>query len=94
MSELRGSRDTPVAFDPLNGRLRRGAAILALRPKDAAVLLQLAERPGQLIPKALLIRTAWPGISVSEGVLKASLAFPAYYLGLSFWLGGRLRRET
>jgi phosphatidylcholine synthase len=29
-----------------------------------------------------------------EGVLWASLAFPAYYLVLSFWLGGRRRREA
>jgi hypothetical protein len=29
-----------------------------------------------------------------EDVLKASLVFPLYYLALSFWLGGRLRREA
>ena len=43
---------------------------------------------------AVAAALALPGAAWREGVLKASLAFPAYYLGLSFWLGGRLRRET
>src|SRR5690606_18541338 len=45
----------PVAVDLLNGRLRRGAEIVALRPRDAAVLRQLLDRAGQLVTKDALI---------------------------------------
>ena len=37
---------------------------------------------------------AFYGAAWREDVLKASLAFPLYYLVLSFWLGGRQRREA
>jgi phosphatidylcholine synthase len=37
---------------------------------------------------------AFPSAAWREGALQASLAFPAYYLGMSFWLGGRLRRAA
>lgn len=37
---------------------------------------------------------AFPSASWSTGALRLSFAFPAYYLALSFWLGGRLRREA
>jgi len=43
---------------------------------------------------AVAAALAVPGAAWREGVLKASLAFPLYYLGLSFWLGGKLRRGT
>jgi phosphatidylcholine synthase len=34
------------------------------------------------------------GAAWREDVLRASLIFPLYYLALSFWLGGRRRREA
>jgi phosphatidylcholine synthase len=43
---------------------------------------------------AVGISLAASGAAWREDVLKASLVFPLYYLALSFWLGGRLRRET
>ena len=37
---------------------------------------------------------AFPAAAWRSGVLHASLAFPAYYLVMSFVLGGRLRRAA
>jgi len=63
----------PVAVDLLNGRLRCGAEIVALRPRDAAVLRQLLDRPGQLVTKDALIAAVWRGVAVTDASLKASI---------------------
>jgi len=43
---------------------------------------------------AVAAALAFPGAGWRQDVLLLSLAFPAYYLGLSFLLGGRQRRVT
>ncbi|MGE3518177.1 MAG: AAA family ATPase [Vicinamibacterales bacterium] len=64
-------RAEPVALDLINGRIRRGWAIVRLRPKDTAVLQRLMNRPGQLVTKHALMATCWPDVTVTESVLKA-----------------------
>jgi predicted ATPase/DNA-binding winged helix-turn-helix (wHTH) protein len=63
----------PFRVDLQNERLWRDEQLIALRPKTFAVLRYLIERPGQLIRKEGLLRNLWPGVSVSEAVLKTSL---------------------
>jgi len=58
-----------------------------------------ALRRTTLIASAVWLGTVAAALAMTaaawrQTVLEASLAFPAYYLALSFWLGGRHRRET
>jgi DNA-binding winged helix-turn-helix (wHTH) protein/predicted ATPase len=62
-----------VRLDPSNQCLWRGSRRIALRPKDYAVLQYLAESPGQLVTKTALLDAVWPGIVVTEAVLKACI---------------------
>jgi len=63
----------PFTLDAEEGRLRRGTKEVVLRPKACAVLMHLLERPGQLIPKEDLIRAVWPGVAVTDTVLKVCI---------------------
>lgn len=60
----------PFTLDVEEGRLRRGTKEIVLRPKSCAVLLHLLEQPGQLVSKEELIRAVWPGVAVTDTVLK------------------------
>ena len=42
---------------------------LPLRPQALAMLLYLAERPGQLVPKQELMEALWPDVVVTEDSL-------------------------
>jgi DNA-binding winged helix-turn-helix (wHTH) protein/predicted ATPase len=63
----------PFSLDPEEGRLRRGTKEIVLRPKACAVLLHLVERAGQLVSKEDLIRAVWPGVAVTDTVLKVCI---------------------
>src|SRR5262249_12376841 len=43
-----------------------------LRPKTFAFLQYLAERPGELVTKRALLDAVWPGVAVTEDVLRLS----------------------
>src|SRR5262245_23991982 len=62
-----------VRLDLSNQCLWRGSRRIVLRPKDYAVLQYLAENPGQLVTKTALLDAVWPGIVVTEAVLKACI---------------------
>jgi DNA-binding winged helix-turn-helix (wHTH) protein/predicted ATPase len=73
MKRTERSRSELVSLDVANARLHRGRGSVALRPKDLSVLHHLAERPGRLVPKDALMSAAWPGVFVTEAVLKACI---------------------
>ena len=63
----------PFLLDRRAGLVRRGDTPLALRPKTFAVLLHLVERPGELVTKRALLDAIWPGIAVTEDVVRQSV---------------------
>ncbi|MBY0275444.1 winged helix-turn-helix domain-containing protein, partial [Candidatus Binatia bacterium] len=70
---LEGITFPPFHLDRRAGLLRRGETPLALRPKTYAVLLHLAERPGELVTKQALLEAIWPGVAVTEDVVRQSV---------------------
>src|SRR5262249_34514951 len=52
---------------------RRNETPLNLRPKTFAVLLHLAERPGELVTKQELLDAIWPDVAVTEDVVRQSV---------------------
>jgi DNA-binding winged helix-turn-helix (wHTH) protein len=66
--------ESDVYFGPFrlerNRRLWHGESLVALRPQALAVLRYLAERPGQLVTKDELFTHLWPGLYVSQTVLR------------------------
>jgi len=60
-------------LDPANARLRRGAEVIALRPKTLAVLAHLASHAGRLVTKQELLDTVWAETAVGEWVLSGCI---------------------
>jgi DNA-binding winged helix-turn-helix (wHTH) protein/predicted ATPase len=56
-------------FDAPTGRLWRGDDEVALRPKTAAVLGCLVDRPGDVVSKRQLLDTVWPEGFVGDAVV-------------------------
>jgi DNA-binding winged helix-turn-helix (wHTH) protein len=54
--------------------LRRDGLQLALGSRALDVLVYLAERPGEVIPKKELMDHVWPGVTVEEGSLRVHVA--------------------
>lgn len=46
----------PITIDPVARRVSRGGAAIALLPREYRLLLHLAERPGQVVSRAELLR--------------------------------------
>jgi DNA-binding winged helix-turn-helix (wHTH) protein len=63
----------PLRLDTANACLWRGEQMLALRPKAFAVLAYLVTHAGQLVTKEALVDAVWPGVAVSDTVLKACI---------------------
>ena len=63
-------RFPPFRLDPDNACLWRGTKAIRLTPKAFAVLQCLAERPGQLVTKDVLLESVWPATVVGDAVLK------------------------
>src|SRR5262245_12290900 len=61
-------------LDPGNACVWRGPEILTLTPKAFAVLQYLIAHAGQLVTKEVLLAAVWPGMAVSEAVLKVCLS--------------------
>ncbi len=69
---------TPIAFSPFElelraGQLRRAGTPVALRPKTFAVLVHLAEHPGELVTKQALLDAVWGDVAVTEDVVRMSI---------------------
>jgi predicted ATPase/DNA-binding winged helix-turn-helix (wHTH) protein len=56
-------------LDVRNERLMWGARSIPLRPKTFAILRCLADHPGRLVTKDVLLGAAWPGTVVSDAGL-------------------------
>src|SRR5262245_66695092 len=63
----------PFRLDPASGSLWRGEQLIPLPPKPLAVLAYLVAHAGQGITKEALLEAGWPGVVVTEGVLKTCL---------------------
>lgn len=70
-----------VQLDLTNQCLWRGGRRIVLRPKDFAVLHYLQEHAEQLVNKTTLLDAVWPGIVVTEAVLKSCINRLRYALG-------------
>jgi DNA-binding winged helix-turn-helix (wHTH) protein len=62
----------PFQLDVSGWQLRRDGKRVPLRPKTFAFLQYLAERPGELVTKRALLDAVWPGVAVTEDVLRLS----------------------
>jgi DNA-binding winged helix-turn-helix (wHTH) protein len=54
--------------------LRRDGVALPLGSRALDILVYLAERPGEVIPKKELMDHVWPGVTVEEGSLRVHVA--------------------
>src|SRR5262245_10121133 len=64
---------TTFRIDAVNQCLWCGAESVPMSPKAFSVLSYLAERPGKLVGKQELLDAVWPGVFVTEGVLKRAV---------------------
>ena len=62
----------PFQLDLSGWQLRRDGTPVPLRPKTFAFLRCLAERPGELVTKRALLDAVWPGVAVTEDVVRLS----------------------
>ena len=60
-------------LDAASGRLSRGGEAVALAPKAFALLQALAGQAGRLVSKQDLLSQVWPGVFVSDAVLKGTI---------------------
>ncbi|MGE3344606.1 MAG: alpha/beta fold hydrolase [Vicinamibacterales bacterium] len=63
----------PFVLDDAGGRLLRDGLPVPLTPKSFALLQHLVSRPNQLLPKAELLAAVWPGVFVTDAVLKNAI---------------------
>jgi len=61
-------------IEPDLNRIRREEKVVPIEPKIIEVLVCLASRPGEVLPKEKIIGTVWPDTYVSEGVLTYSIS--------------------
>ena len=60
-------------LDTVRGQLLRGPDVVPLPPKAFSLLHYLAGNPGRLIPKRELLAKVWPGVYVTDDVLKTTM---------------------
>jgi DNA-binding winged helix-turn-helix (wHTH) protein len=63
----------PFRLDLRAGQLYSGTIAVPLRPKSFAVLQYLAQRPGELLTKQVLLDAIWGDVAVSEDVVRLSV---------------------
>jgi DNA-binding winged helix-turn-helix (wHTH) protein/tetratricopeptide (TPR) repeat protein len=66
---------------PLAGVIEREGEQLRLQPRIMDLLLRLAMSPGEVVPRAVLLRDVWNGVAVSEDVLTRSISVLRQALG-------------
>jgi DNA-binding winged helix-turn-helix (wHTH) protein/tetratricopeptide (TPR) repeat protein len=64
----------PFRISPDVDLLYRGSAVVALEPRAVQVLRYLASRPGRVLSKRELLDGGWPGLFVTDDVLKQAVA--------------------
>lgn len=64
----------PFVLDMESGDLRRGDAIVDLRPKLHALLVHLVENPGRLMTKEELMSAVWSDVFVADQTLNRSVS--------------------
>ena len=64
----------PFRIDPGNGTLFRNGTLLPVGQKGAALLVALIRAPGEVLTKAQLMDSAWPGMAVEESNLSVQIA--------------------
>jgi pimeloyl-ACP methyl ester carboxylesterase/DNA-binding winged helix-turn-helix (wHTH) protein len=60
-------------LDSVSGQLFRGNSPVPLAPKAFALLNYLAGQPGRLVSKRELLDKVWPGVYVTDAVLKTTI---------------------
>ena len=60
-------------LDAVRGQLLRGTEVVPLPPKAFALLQYMAGNPNRLIPKRELLANVWPGVYVTDDVLKTTV---------------------
>src|SRR5262245_16092628 len=73
MKEARPVSFPPFRLDKVNQQLWHGSHPIELRRKTFLVLQHLVEHPDRLITKKELFNTVWPGVCVSDTVLKVCI---------------------
>ncbi|MBO0612398.1 winged helix-turn-helix domain-containing protein [Thiothrix fructosivorans] len=63
-----------MQFDPANQSLHSVNGAIQLPPKAFAILDYLHQRPHQLVSKEELLSAVWPGLFVTDAVLKVAIA--------------------
>jgi DNA-binding winged helix-turn-helix (wHTH) protein/tetratricopeptide (TPR) repeat protein len=64
----------PFTLDTSSYRLTRDGAVLALSPKLIDLLVYLAARPSDLVPKEELLATLWPDVNVTDNALTQAVS--------------------
>lgn len=62
-----------LRFDPANQALRTSQGAIQLPPKAFGILTYLRQRPQQLVTKEELLNAVWPGVFVTDAVLKVTI---------------------
>ena len=65
---------TPIALDVVNQTLVKGTEQIQLPPKVFGMLKYLSQHPQQLVTKEELLNAVWPGVFVTDAVLKVAIA--------------------
>ena len=60
--------------EPRRNRLTRDGVSVRVEPKVMELLVCLAERPGEVLPRALLLEKVWPGVVVGDDALSLSVS--------------------
>jgi DNA-binding winged helix-turn-helix (wHTH) protein len=58
---------------PSLNRLTRGAQEVRVEPKVMSVLEALADTPGEVVTRELLVEKVWPGVFVSDDVVHRAI---------------------
>src|SRR5713226_4816748 len=71
----------PFAFDADHGSLARDGVSIAIGARGLALLNVLLAADGEVVTKAVLMDTAWPGLVVEESNLSVQIAALRKLLG-------------
>src|SRR5687768_4392272 len=70
-------------LDELRFELRRGATVLAVRPKVLDLLLFLARNRKRVVTKPEIFANVWPGVAVEDGSLNQAVSVIRKLIGES-----------
>ena len=73
----------PFLLDTARGTLTRDGSALALGQRGLRILQALLDAEGEVVPKAMLMAQAWPGLVVEDSNLSVQVAALRKLLGLT-----------